>query len=402
MKLERRLMLLQNQVLLPEMQQSQRMSDRFYNLLDYWNKSEKGKVSFEIDGDKHEIDYTLIPKSFLRYFDERENFGGYVADMIFISSEVVEKNPLWLPYIALKLYSERSVDVGLDSSGKVKHWKSLLATMNLAGKTMPREESEKFLRAIEENESSKGFNMLRESYDKFIINSGKDPLEERRKYLERHHENLWVRKGREAEALDDFGYENDGYRNHAEAVIRSIPNLDVENQYLLAEFLNVLISSKEDSTIEISHPYSSFAYSMTSEGNGLVDLVRFQESESPSLSDIIYKVSKKDRTLTAISKRISYKLHKAEEHSRRLIQEEKKKLEGIIITLGNANQEMKGEIEKSREMIVNNPFGNIREKLKLLGMDYLGKIKSLERESEEILSNLRGLEDLSKILESRI
>ena len=104
MKLERRLMLLQNQVLLPEMQQSQRMSDRFYNLLDYWNKSEKGKVSFEIDGDKHEIDYTLIPKSFLRYFDERENFGGYVADMIFISSEVVEKNPLWLPYIALKLY----------------------------------------------------------------------------------------------------------------------------------------------------------------------------------------------------------------------------------------------------------------------------------------------------------
>ena len=63
---------------------------------------------------------------------------------------------------------------------------------------------------------------------------------------------------------------------------------------------------------------------------------------------------------------------------------------------------MKGEIEKSREMIVSNHFGNIREKLKLLGMDYLGKIKSLERESEEILSNLRGLEDLSKILESRI
>jgi len=379
---------------------------KVYALRDYWDSQTPITISFDIGERTHETKYVLAPESFIKYMSGGDEiFGGYVNDMMFISSKLAQEHPEWAPYVAFKLYSERFVDEGKDNSGKVKHWQALLGTMRLAGMTMSQGESEKFLEAIRPYETTRGFDMLREAYDNFIESGAGDPIEAKRKYLERHHGNRWVNLGRLEESFIDFGRENSGFRNHSEAIFRATGgDTNLDTNYSLASFVRALNTAEIGESIVIPEEYAAFAYALTKECNDVSDLIEFVKDVKleDTRSNVIRVLPHKERTWEGLSRRLSFGLHRAELAAGEATRMEKERLEGIVYQIGEIGETVRESVENIRSSISIMPFNEVSLQIKNLTGDYQNILDGLDKQSKEAVANLASLEELALTLRASI
>jgi hypothetical protein len=67
-----------------ELQQDK--TGKVYELIDYWDHTQKYITAFNYNGVEHKIEYAFAPQSFLNYIKgEKEFFGAYLGDMMFIN-----------------------------------------------------------------------------------------------------------------------------------------------------------------------------------------------------------------------------------------------------------------------------------------------------------------------------
>lgn len=301
---------------------------KFYQIIDLWDHCPHERASFTVRGEVHTVEYAFAPPSFLEYLRKGEKFGCYVADMMFLNAELLHHRVHWIPYIVLKLYCERFVDPGLDETGKVQHYQALFGTIRLAGMTMPRRELEDFLSALMEHDDTGYFDLDHEVRN-FIGDAG-SPREARRRYLERHHGNHWVRLGREEERLPDR-FREAGFRNHAEVLYQQMSGRSAHDAYLTAMLVHELVHLESGTPLLVDQSCSRIAYLLTKEMNGLVDLVRFIDhpTEEPG-HNIIVRLRGRQSTWEGLSKRLSYGIHRVERQARELLEGKRHEVTGLL------------------------------------------------------------------------
>ena len=118
-------------------------------------------------GREQPVEFTFAPRSFLDYIaggdkPKGEKFGAYIGNMVFINSDLQRTNPKWIPYIVTKLWADRLINPGLDTTGRVQHWQSLFGTIRLAGMNLSQPELTEFLSAIGDHDTSGYFALDKE------------------------------------------------------------------------------------------------------------------------------------------------------------------------------------------------------------------------------------------------
>lgn len=374
-----------------------------YELFDFYDRQPKIEATLKIGGEEHKLRYVLAPQSFLNYVHRGERFGAYLGDMVFINARLAEEHPAWVPFVLLKLYGEKHVDQGLDQSGRVKHMQSLYATIRVAGMIMNEEELRGFLDEIRNYETS-GYFELDTEVREFLSSGGGNALVAKRKYLEAHRANKWVARGRGDELLNDLGFKVDGYRNHAEAIISAMPDLDLKNMYLATCFVHALVGAGQGMPTQIPKEYGPFAFAMTRLANDRTDLLFFEGTDPATREDIINLYAGKHRTLVALSKRLSYCLHIKEERVRVLADREKGRLDGLLVEAGIQNKAIANRIEEinTNALTKKSPFEETARILGELSANYAGQLASLGRVSADAARNLQSLERLSQTLVRQI
>ncbi len=378
---------------------------RVYDAIDYWDSQLKCELTIPLRGREQSIKFVYAPPSFLNYLGEGEVFGVYLGDMIFINANIGENRPNWVPYIILKLWSERFVDQGLDETGRVKHLQSLWATIRFAGTQMQADELREFLSALMKHEST-GYFRLDEEVRNFIEDGGGDPKAAKRKYLENHHQSRWVVRGRiEEDLVSALGVTAfDGYRNHAEAILSVIGELDEKNLYVMAVFLHELARLEPGRELIIQPPFTSLAYTLTKECNGFVDLIKFlDQPDNPQAEDVICRLPSKRTTWQALGKRITYRISKAEEKVKALIETEQKRLAETLSTAQQVNQQFEVSMATAKSALARvNGFDEAKQLLQKTGVQFQGDIEALSLLSRTTAQNLADLSHLQMILFEQI
>ncbi|MCX6739932.1 MAG: hypothetical protein NTZ49_01740 [Candidatus Parcubacteria bacterium] len=378
---------------------------KVYELIDYWESQPKCEVKLMIRGKEETISFVYAPPSLLSYIHDGEAFGAYLGNMFFINANIGEKRPYWSPYILLKLWSEKYIDEGLDETGKVKHLQSLWATIRFAGTQMQENELREFLSALMKHERS-GYFKLDQEVRSFIENGGGDPKEAKRKYLENHHKNLWVVRGRiEEDLVSAFGIAAfDGYRNHAEAIISVVGELDEKNLYIMAVFLHHLATLDPGVELIVQPPFSALAYTLTRDCNGFVDLVKFlDDPQCRAGEDVICRLPSNRKTWQALSKRITYRICKAEEKVRALIASEQKRLAETLNTATQANQQFEQQMAVAQTALARvDGFDAAKNILQEAGTKFQQDIETLSSVSKITSQNLAQLNHLRMILDSQV
>lgn len=378
---------------------------KVYEMIDYWDSQPKLELTLNLRGQDQVIQFVYAPPAFLDYIEPGELFGAYLGNMIFINSEIGEKHPDWVPYIVLKLWSERYVDQGLDETGRVKHMQSLWATIRFAGTSMQADQLREFLEVLIKHDRS-GYFKLDEEVRSFIEKGGGDPKTAKRQYLENHHDNLWVVRGRfDEDLVSAFGISAfDGYRNHAEAIMSVLGELETKDLYTAAVFLHQLARLEPGTEVVICPPFNAFAYALTKDCNGFTDLIKFADwNEGKPGEDLICRLPSNRKTWQALSKRISYRIHKAEEKVRALISGEQKRLSEAVSQADLANQEIARVMDQAQTMIAKpDGFDQARTMLLSAGSDFQQTIAALQRVSTTTSENLQRLSDISRVLAAQI
>ncbi|MDP3882208.1 MAG: hypothetical protein Q8Q31_05015 [Nanoarchaeota archaeon] len=374
---------------------------KVYDVIDYWQSQPQFEATLQVGNKAHKVKYVFAPPAWLNYIARGEKFGAYLGDMIFVNSQLQERNPDYIPYVLLKLHGEKFVSPGLDTTGRAQHWQSLWATIRVAGQVMDPNSLYSFLKDLEAHERS-GFFELDGEVRRFMEDHQGDLLQGKREYLERHHENQWVARGRNEEVFASLGINDPGFRNHAEAIMSSIRDLDLYNLYLATSFVRSLAAVEPDTSLLINRPYNSFAYALTRDGNGLTDLVKFIEAPEVKEGDVIIKLPGRIQTWTALSKRLAYTMHGAEKKVRQLAEREKFRLDGLIIEAGQQASQFEQEIGLIRQLVTNpNRFEEARKKLQGLPA-YREQVARLDELSGTIAGRMQELEELSQLLKHQI
>src|SRR3989338_7954260 len=107
-------------------------------------------------------------------------------------------------------------------------------TIRVAGQTMDPNHLYGFLKELQAHERT-GFFELDGEVKRFMKEHG-NLVGGKRKYLEAHHGNVWVTRGRIDEALASLGVNDSGFRNHAEAIMSAMKDLDVRELYLASRY----------------------------------------------------------------------------------------------------------------------------------------------------------------------
>lgn len=376
---------------------------KIYELVDYWNHAQRQITAFNYNGVEHRIEYAFAPQSFLNYIKgSTEPFGAYIGNMMFINSSMLNTHPEWIPLILVKLYAQKKIDPGLDTSGRAKHWDSMYRTIRAAGKVMDENQLREFI-DITRTYDSTGYFSLDGDLKRFIEEGGNDALTAKRKYLDRHHGNRWVTLSRNEEVLVEAGY--DGiFRNHAEIISRQFSRLDNTMLYDAVAFVHEMAYADSDVPVVINSPYTSIAYNLTKRSNGVVDLLRFQDvTDRKSNEDIIIKIPNKGKTWTALSKRMSYQIHKLEQGVAYLVDKERERLEGLIIEAENNQGQLDMQLQDIKALLVrSSPVDEITKMLSVHGSKYRTEIVRLESMMQREVSTLSELEKISKLLLSQI
>lgn len=390
--------------LLPQVGVRQIIEDpigKVYNVIDYWESQPKLEANLQVGNRSHNVKYVFAPPALLNYLSKGERYGAYLGDMMFVNSRFLKEDSDYLPYVLLKLHGEKYVNPGLDKTGKAKHWQSLWSTIRVAGQLMNSDRLYQFLKELENHESTNFFELDGQVKD-FMNRYEKDLPRGKRDYLERHHKNKWVLMGRNEEALSSLGFDSPGFRNHAEAIMSSIKDLDLRNLYLVTGFVHTLASVEPNEQIQLERPYNSFAYSLTKEGNGFTDLVKFVKTQKTTDFDTIIKLPGKIPTWTALSKRLSYTMHDAEKRVKELAEKERLRLDSLIIEAGQKTSQFEKEIELVRGLVVSkNRFEEARIRLQSLPV-YQVEVARLEELSANIAGKMQQLAELSNILVQQI
>lgn len=378
---------------------------KLFEALDFWEHHIILTAKLRINDKVQEIEYTFAPQSFINYLWRGEKFGVSFGEMIFISSEVQRQRPKWIPYIVLKLYAEKYVDPGLDESGRVQHFESLFRTIRLAGAELSETELAELLIRIAENETTGYFKFdkeVRKFLEEFAVSGKSKMLQEKRAYLENHHGNRWVRQGRTEESLAEFGIDF-GFRNRAEAIAEKLFDPKLASIYLISFFIHSLMAIEPGEEIFISPPFNSIAYMLTKNGNNIVDLVKFVgfDPQNPQ-QDIIVLLPGKNRTWTALAKRLSYFIHRGEIQARQLIATKKTELDQIMIEAGSLNSRVHTELAIIKERISEDKFEDTKEVLKKLSGNWVKEIEGVANISRQIAENIAMIDQISNLLEEAI
>jgi len=384
-----------------ELQQDK--TGKVYELIDYWDHTQKYITAFNYNGVEHKIEYAFAPQSFLNYIKgEKEFFGAYLGDMMFINSSMLKNHPEWIPLILVKLYAQKKIDPGLDKTGRAVHWDSFYRTIRTAGKAMSETQLKEFIDMTRKYEST-GYFDLDSDIKQFIESSGNDSLAAKRNYLNRHHNNMWVTRSRNEEVLAEEGFQTI-FRSHAEAILRQFSGVDTTILYDTAAFIHEMTHADPDVSIRITPPYTAIAYELTKERNGVVDLIKFQPiSNRENNDDIIFKVPKREKTWIALSKRISYNIHKLEQGVNSLVNAERKRLEGLIIEAETTQNHLNVQLQDIRSLLViSSPLSNVTKMLSAHGEKYHIEMTRLEAMIQTEVKTLSDLEEISKLLRSQI
>src|SRR3989338_3344276 len=375
---------------------------KVYEIMDYWQSQPKLEATLRIGEREHKIRYVFAPQSWLDYLVRGERYGAYLGDMIFINSRLQEQNQDYLPFVLLKLYGEKFVDPGMDKTGRVQHWQSLWATIRVAGQLMDSNRLYSFLSDLQQHESSRFFE-LDGQVKRFMEEHRGDLTDAKRRYLDAHHNNLWVARGRNEELFANLGMDS-GFRNHAEAILSSIKDLDTRELYLATGFVRAMSSIEPDMPVQVGRPFNSYAYALTKKGNGITDLVKFIEEQGTHENDVISKLPGKMATWSALSKRLSYNIHTAEKRAKELAEKERYRLNDIVIQAGKRTSVFEKELGLIKQMVDLGAEGAFSEaKKKLQGITMYGQeITKLEELSASIAERMRQLEELSGILSRQI
>jgi hypothetical protein len=383
---------------------------KVYQLIDFWlvNKAFRKKIKLEVDGEVHEIEFLLAPSQLLSSLTPGEKFGLYIGNMMQISSEVAKKRPDWVKYIAIKLHAEKFVDRGLDKSGRAKHYESMFKTIRLAGATMDENELREFISVVIPEDRSEYFKFDHEVQE-FMSRNG-DPsdddklLEVKRQYLDKHHHNLWVNRGRNQEFLAQHGFTS-GYRNHAEALYSCLIDTAIDSIYLAGYFIRSLMNTGEGQRILITPPLNAFAYALTKECNGVSDIVRFVEAPRQNMSeDNIIRVRGKTKTLVALLKRLSFRIHQSELAVRDLMDSERLHLNQVITLTQKVNTEFDTTLTTASTSLElrSDPFEGSILALQEQAGEWTEEITRLSSVASAITANVARLQKLSSTLKQAI
>ena len=380
----------------------QNRMNKAYEIMDYYDRRKPLSVTIHFRGEDHVVEYVLAPKSFISYITPGEEFGIHVYGMILVSFEIAHEHPGWVYYIVAKLFLESFVDEGLDKTGRVKHFVSLMTTIRVAGVKMSEEELVEFLERMIAGERTNYFEIDCEV--KKFLGDVKDPDSRRQRrieYLGRHHRNFWVRLGREAEELDDLGYDPCGYRNYAEAAFRSLES-DVASMFLAATLIRQIAQLCQGAIVLIPRQHIKVSYALTYEGSGgRVKIVRILEETSDG--DIIEKLGH-NKTWYALVKRLSYGIHQTELRVERVIEARRQDLNQAISLGKEKNVEIGREIAVLREQIreKSQPFESAVEKLRKMSGNWQNEVANIASLSNQLSSTLSDLNSLQEALAEAI
>ena len=376
----------------------QNRMNKAYEVMDYYDRRKPLSVTVHFRGEDHVVEYILAPKSFISYITPGEEFGIHVYGMILVSSEIAHEHPGWVYYIVAKLFLEGFVDQGLDQTGRVKHFVSLMTTIRVAGVKMSEEELVEFLERMIASEQTNYFEIDGEV--KKFLGDAKDPDSRRRRrieYLGRHHRNFWVRLGREAEELDNLGYDPCGYRNHAEAAFRSLES-DVASMFLAATLIRQIAQLCQGAIILIPRQHIKVSYALTYEGSGgRVEIVRILEETSDG--DIIEKLGH-NKTWHALVKRLSYGIYQTELRVERVIEARRQDLNQAISLGKEKSSEISREIAVLREQVAAKvqPLEFAAERLRKMSGKWQNEVANIASLSDQLSSTLSDLNSLQEAL----
>lgn len=223
---------------------------------------------------------------------------------MFLNADLLKTHPEWAPFVVAKLHAELSMDRGLDSTGVQKHFDALFGVIRVARNVMDSDELRVFLRELKQHERSGYFEWDEEARE--FLEGGGSVEEAKRVYLERHHGNRWVSRGRFAEELTAMGFRHEiGFRNHGEAIAQKLsesPAL-LYSAALLVHQLTSLSPGFQGGLILLRPPFNTVAYQLTKEANGVADLVRFEDAEGLQRGEDVISVIGRRKTLIALGKK---------------------------------------------------------------------------------------------------
>lgn len=383
---------------------------KLYEMIDYWQNSDKINVFLKLGEKEYSVEYCLTGSYFLNHMVNGELFGIYVGDMFFVSAEIARNRPKWVIFILAKLFYDRAIKSGdRDVSGRIPHYQSLFFSIRMANDILDEKELDEFLITLATTDRSDYAN-YDEEFRKFLENKrfGREILLERkRKYLQHHHENQWVRKGRQTEELLEldsrFGLLMDGFVNHAERIyqllLKDSSNGDV---YLASQFIRQVMYLPDGSIIEVSREFTGMAYKFQKECNGLVSLFVPHHIQPRGGNEFLVKTSGKSRTWIALLKRLSFGFHRAELDVQELIADRKEEfnnqvylLEQYALTLASSKKEIEALIESGN-------FEAARKLLLSISRNNDDTDRRIEASSSLIVKSLKELSDLSDLLKSNI
>lgn len=265
-------------------------------------------ASFVHQQERVSIPFYIAPNQLISKLDSEERWGVMAWGTILIASHVVRDHPTWVPYVAMKLYLEKFVDTGLDNSGKAKHWEALKATLLIAKETLPQDEFLQMRKMLELEERTGFFDLDPEL--QAVLSDPEKRSEHKRRYLQFHRQNWWVRQGRlESELHEDSLYAYDGdFLIWAE---RGFRELEFENPLLAREFILALLVLDENETLIIGKEYASIAYALTEEVCG-VPIIEFVDGWINQENAVRTNNRRFYKTLEGIERRLSYALFQIE------------------------------------------------------------------------------------------
>jgi len=381
--------------------QDLRMGDGFYDAVDYWTTHPHHKIKFTMDGEEREVSFVSAPSDWINTISPGEKIGAALGNMIFVRSSYFKKHPTWVPLVVAKLYGEVLIDRGELSSITELHWDALFRTIRLANNILDEPELYDFLSDLKAHERS-GYFEHDEEARKFVEGGRpEDVLAAKRVYLERHRANRWVARGREAAVAAGLGDSSAvGFQNHAEMVARSLQHTNLFSAAYLVRMIREVPFTGKAVPFQIGPEFAPIAYELTSEANGKVDLIRFEnEAALPAGHNKIVRPAdkRKRRTWVALSKRLSYMAHKLELAAVAAADLSRKAIDAAIVDMAALNDSATQQIASANALVASDPQ-QASAALEAVQATYPSAVAQLQAEQTRAANNLGQLNDLARQL----
>jgi len=383
-----------------------RLDDSFYESVNYWTHAEHHSIEFESGGKTHVVPFAYASPEWIESIVPDETFGIYVGDMMFINSDILAKHPQWVPFVIIKLYAERFVNVDGDRTGKTKHYESLFRTIRLAYNILETDDLRLYLTKLMEHERTGYFEWDEQA--KRFLDGHDDTASAKRAYLAAHQDNQWVRQGRTIEALAELGDSTAlGFRNHAEAISGNFSGAEAVLIYSAAYFVAELLKEpyairpEDEVAFVIRPPFNAIAYQLTKEGNGISDLVRFHDVPGLEFgTDVITRRRRGRKTLIALSKRLSQMIIRVEKGVQALIEKRRATLGVTIERTRTLNIDMQHALTTANALVVQRlrPPGALLSQL----TNFPKEAEALRAEAEITAANMNELDNLLELLSEAV